>query len=148
MAGKITASVSGGHVLTFSTGIGSQFSAKLTSNTGVTTDWVDGYGYRWSKIGHHSCKPRQQREHSQLHGDNGAEPRYDCRRNNRSRQPYTSMAMLATAIQTGLTTAFTVGPNNVNVEVYDTNKLRFFTYDEGSDYKLQHNSTGSRVSRR
>jgi len=63
---------------------------------------------------------------------------------------YTSMSTLATAIQSGLNTAFgTVSgtTNNVDVEVYDTNKLRFFTYDEGSDYKIQHNSTGSESQR-
>jgi flagellin len=63
---------------------------------------------------------------------------------------YTSMSTLATAIQTGLATAFgTVSgtTNNVDVEVYDTNKLRFFTYDEGSDYKIQHNSTGTSTER-
>jgi flagellin len=55
---------------------------------------------------------------------------------------YNSMATLATAVQAGLTTAFTTGAGNVNVEVYDTNKLRFFTSDEGSSYKLQHNTMG------
>lgn len=63
---------------------------------------------------------------------------------------YTSMSTLATAIQAGLNTAFgTVSgtTNNVDVEVYDTNKLRFFTYDEGSDYKIQHNSTGNETER-
>jgi flagellin len=52
---------------------------------------------------------------------------------------YTSMTTLAGAIKTGLATAFgTVSgtTNNVDVEVTDTNKLRFFTYDEGSDYKI------------
>ena len=63
-------------------------------------------------------------------------------------QTYTSMATLATAIQNCLKTANAFGTvtggavANVDVAVYDTNKLRFFTYDEGSDYKLQHNTTG------
>jgi hypothetical protein len=58
------------------------------------------------------------------------------------------MATLATAIQNALKTANAFGTvtggavANVDVAVYDTNKLRFFTYDEGSDYKLQHNTTG------
>jgi len=63
---------------------------------------------------------------------------------------YTSMTTLATAIKSGLNTAFSTvsgTTNNVDVEVYDTNKLRFFTYDEGSDYKIQHNSTGAETER-
>jgi len=63
---------------------------------------------------------------------------------------YTSMTTLSTAVQTALNTAFGVvsgSTNDVDVAVSDTNKLRFFVYDEGSDYKLQHNSTGVETER-
>jgi len=63
---------------------------------------------------------------------------------------YTSMTTLATAIQTGLNTAFGVvsgTTNDVDVAVNDTNKLKFFVYDEGSSYKLQHNTTGTETER-
>ena len=63
---------------------------------------------------------------------------------------YTSLSTLATAIQTALKTAFgTVSgtTNNVDVQASGTDKLRFFTYDEGSDYKIEHNTTGSETER-
>jgi flagellin len=63
---------------------------------------------------------------------------------------YTSMSTLNGAIQTALNTAFgtVLGTtNNVDVQVFNSNQLRFFTYDEGSDYKLQHNTTGTETER-
>jgi flagellin len=69
---------------------------------------------------------------------------------------YSSMSTLATAIQTALSTAFgtvstgagvTSTTNDVEVAVEGTNQLKFFTYDEGSDYKIQHNSTGTESER-
>lgn len=61
---------------------------------------------------------------------------------------YTDMDTLATAIKSGLqdssafgTIAASVG--NVDVATYGTDKLRFFTNDEGSDYFLQHLTMGS-----
>jgi flagellin len=63
---------------------------------------------------------------------------------------YTSMSTLNSAVQTALNTAFgtVLGTtNNVDAEVFNSNQLRFFTYDEGSDYKLQHNTTGTETER-
>ena len=142
LAGKVTASVSGAHILTFSTGIGSQFSAKLTSNTGVTTGtWVVGTATDGLKMGATRVSRGSSVNTLNFTATTVQNPGTTAAVTI-APQTFTSMATLATAIQTGLTTAFTVGPNNVNVEVYDTNKLRFFTSDEGSSYKLQHNTTG------
>lgn len=68
---------------------------------------------------------------------------------------YTSMSTLATAIQSALQTAFgtvstgsgTSTTNDIDVVVSGTNALKFFTYDEGSDYKIKHNSTGTETQR-
>lgn len=69
---------------------------------------------------------------------------------------YTSMSTLATAMKSALQTAFgtvstatgvTSTTNDVDVAVEGTNQLKFFTYDEGSDYKIQHNSTGTESER-
>lgn len=63
---------------------------------------------------------------------------------------YTSMTTLATAVQSALNTAFGVvsgSTNDVDVAVTDTSKLKFFVYDEGSAYKLQHNTTGTETER-
>jgi flagellin len=67
---------------------------------------------------------------------------------------YSSMSTLATAIETALASAFgTVSDgsgasttNDIDVEA-NGNKLRFFSYDEGSDYKIKHNSTGNETER-
>lgn len=69
---------------------------------------------------------------------------------------YTSMSTLATAMKSALQSAFgtvstatgvTSTTNDVDVSVEGTNQLKFFTYDEGSDYKIQHNSTGTESER-
>ncbi len=69
---------------------------------------------------------------------------------------YSSMSTLATAIQTAANTAFgtvstgagvTSTTNDLDVTVEGTDKLKFFTYDEGSDYKIKHNSTGTESER-
>jgi flagellin len=61
---------------------------------------------------------------------------------------YTSMATLKTAVQTGLAAGAAFGTvsgttGDVDVNVSGSDKLQFFTYDEGSSYKLQHKTTGT-----
>jgi flagellin len=61
---------------------------------------------------------------------------------------YNDMSSLTAAIQTALKDAAAFGTvsgtlGDVDVETYQSNKLKFFTYDEGSDYKLQLKSTGA-----
>lgn len=69
---------------------------------------------------------------------------------------YSSMSTLATAIQTAARTAFgtvsvgtgqTSTTNDLDIAVEGTDQLKFFTYDEGSDYKIKHNSTGTESER-
>lgn len=69
---------------------------------------------------------------------------------------YTSMSTLATAVKSALQTAFgtvstgsgvTSTTNDVDVAVEGTSQFKFFTYDEGSDYKIKHNSSGSESER-
>jgi len=69
---------------------------------------------------------------------------------------YTAMSTLATAVKSALQTAFgtvstgsgvTSTTNDVDVAVEGTSQFKFFTYDEGSDYKIKHNSTGSESER-
>jgi flagellin len=61
---------------------------------------------------------------------------------------YTDMTTLKTAVQTALKDAAAFGTvsgslGDVDVEIYQSNRLKFWTYDEGSDYKLQHKTNGT-----
>ncbi len=63
-----------------------------------------------------------------------------------SSKTFTAMSTLITDIQTALTSAFgtvqgTTG--DMDVELEGTDKLKFFTYDEGSSYNMQFVSNGS-----
>jgi flagellin len=146
LSGKITATVSGAHLLTFSTGVGSQYSVKFTSYS--TTSGVNGSANDALKLTAAVGAKRGTSVNTLNFAVTAAKATYAARNATIAAATYTSMATLATAVQNALKTANAFGTvtggavANVDVQVYDTNKLRFFTYDEGSDYKLQHNSTG------
>ncbi len=147
LAGKITAAtlVASGtdnYLLFKSVNQGSQYSLKLTSSTSTATTSKLDFGTTRSNRGASLNVLNFTATTVKNAGTTSAVTI--------AANTYTSMTTLATAIQSGLSTAFgTVSgtTNNVDVEVYDTNKLRFFTYDEGSDYKIQHNSTGTETER-
>jgi flagellin len=64
---------------------------------------------------------------------------------------YTSLSSLVTAINTALNTSFgTIGATtqqDITAEIFDSDKIRFYTSDEGSDYSIKLNSAGSETYR-
>ncbi|TFH55434.1 MAG: hypothetical protein E4G91_10600, partial [Candidatus Zixiibacteriota bacterium] len=146
LAGKVTASVDAGHLMTFSSSNGAQYSVKLTSYS--TTSGANGAATDALKLGATRAS-RGTSVNTLNFAVTAAKATYTSRNATIAAATYTSMTTLATAIQTALKTANAFGTvtggavGNVDVQVYDTNKLKFFTYDEGSDYKLQHNTTGT-----
>jgi flagellin len=141
-AATITAGATGNRLLFKSVNQGSQYSLKLTSSTTTATSSKLTWGATRSNRGTSLNVLNFTATTVKNAGTTSAVTI--------GAATYTSMSTLATAIKAGLATAFgTVSgtTNNVDVEVTDTNKLRFFTYDEGSSYKLQHNSTGSESER-
>lgn len=143
LAGKVTAATitggaTGNRLLFKSVNQGSQYSLKLTSSSTTASSGKLTWGSTRSNRG---ASERVLNFTATTVKNAGTTSNVTVAANT-----YTSLSTLATAIQTALSTAFgTVSgtKNNVDVEVYDTNKLRFFTYDEGSDYKIQHNTTGT-----
>lgn len=151
LAGKITASTyavgGGGTGVEFrSVNKGAQYSMKLTSaSTDATTNYM-GMGASRSSRGIslnvlNFTVTTAKNTNTTANATVGA-------------ATYSSMSTLSTAIQTALNSAFgTVSDgsgssttNDVDVEAVNS-KLRFFTYDEGSDYKIKHNSTGNETER-
>ena len=138
LSGKITVGGATGAPLTFSTGVGAQYSLKLTS---FVTDASD------TDI---AVAPGVSRGVSENVLDIAATTVIaggTTQTVTIGAATYNDIATLATAVQLGLHNAFghvsgTI--NDVDAEVVSgTNKLRLFTYDEGSDYSLQNTTAAA-----
>lgn len=140
LAGKVEAVLGTGGELAFqTTNMGTQYSLKMTSFTG--TDTTTLYGDFTTGI------------------DRGASNGVlDFTVNTASNAnvtaavtiadgSYTSLSALVAAINTALNTSFgTVGATtqqDLTAEVYDTDKVRFYTADEGSAYTIKLNTVGA-----
>jgi flagellin len=109
---------------------GAQYSIKMTSSsTTATTDWFDfeGSGSRSNR----GTSLNVLRFDLTTDGYTSGEADVTV-----GAATYTSMSTLVSAIQSGVDTAF--GANEMKAETYDTDKLMFTTYDEGSSYSLKH----------
>jgi len=64
---------------------------------------------------------------------------------------YTSLSSLVTAVNTALTTAFgligATTKQDITAEVFNTDAVRFYSADEGSDYTMKLNTAGSETYR-
>ncbi len=140
LAGKVEAVLGGGGELVFqTTNMGTQYSLKMTSFTGTDTTTLFGDFTTGIDRG----------------ASNGV---LDFTINTASNVnvtaavtiadgSYTSLSALVAAINTALNTSFgTVGTTtqqDLTAEVYDTDKLRFYTADEGSAYTIKMNTVGA-----
>ncbi|MFW9842757.1 MAG: flagellin, partial [Candidatus Thorarchaeota archaeon] len=140
LAGKVEAVLGGGGELVFqTTNMGTQYSLKMTSFTGTDTTTLFGDFTTGIDRG----------------ASNGV---LDFTINTASNAnvtaavtiadgSYTSLSALVAAINTALNTSFgTVGTTtqqDLTAEVYDTDKLRFYTADEGSAYTIKMNTVGA-----
>jgi flagellin len=148
LAGKIEAATlaAGGATLEFrSVNAGAQFSLKLTSySTTATDDHYGGFGASRSSRG--TSKDELQFLANTVK-NSSATKIVDIVTGGGSKT-YTSMSTLITDIETQIKLAAAFGTvqgtvADVDVQLSGTDKLRFFTHDEGSDYKLQHITNGT-----
>lgn len=147
LAGKIEAATlaAGGATLEFrSVNAGAQFSLKLTSySTTATDDHYGGFGASRSSRG--TSKDELQFLANTVKNSSAIQT-VDIVTGG-GNKTFTSLSTLITDTQLALTAAFGtvqgVTTPDVDVALNGTDKMRFFTYDEGSDYKLQHLSNGT-----
>jgi flagellin len=151
LAGKIEAATlaAGGANLQFrAVNAGAQFSLKLTSYT--TTASTDRYGGFGSS---RSARGRSKDELKFLANtvkNSNATKTVDIVTGGLNKT-YTSITTLITDIQTQIALAGAFGTvqsttADVDIELSGTDKLRFYTHDEGSDYKIQHLTNGTGTS--
>jgi len=144
LAGKVEAATAGGGELVFqTTNQGTQYSLKLTSYTGVDTTNLFGDLTVGSDRGASNGVLNFTVNTAQNAATTSDVTVADG--------TYTSLSSLVTAMNTALDTAFgTVGTTtqqDITAEVYDTDKIRFWTADEGSDYTIKLNTAGSETYR-
>lgn len=153
LAGKVTAATitrTGGDGIQFrAVNMGAQYSLKMTSSsTTATANYMSSMGSSRSSRGV-SLNVLNFTVTSAKNNGTTADVTVGA-------ATYSSMSTLATAIQTAARTAFgtvsigagqTSTTNDLDVVVEGTDQLKFFTYDEGSDYKIKHNSTGTESER-
>jgi flagellin len=148
LAGKIEAATlaAGGATLEFrSVNSGAQFSLKMTSySTTATDDHYGGFGASRSSRG--TSKDELQFLANTVK-NSSATKTVDIVTGGGSKT-YTSMSTLITDIETQIKLAAAFGTvqgtvADVDVQLNGTDQLRFFTHDEGSDYKLQHLTNGT-----
>lgn len=148
LAGKIEAATlaAGGATLEFrAVNAGAQFSLKMTSySTTATQDRYGGFGTSRSSRGR--SKDELQFLANTVKNSNATKT-VDIVTGG-GNKTYTSITTLITDIRTQISLAGAFGTvqgatADVDVQLSGTDKLRFFTHDEGSDYKLQHLTNGS-----
>jgi flagellin len=143
LAGKIGAATleAGGANLEFRTvNKGAQYSLKLTSSSTTATQAVFSMGSARSSRG---ISKNVLTMAATTVKNSGADKTVTV-----GAATYTDMTTLKTAVQTALKDAAAFGTvsgstGDVDVEIYQSNRLKFWTYDEGSDYKLQQKSSGT-----
>jgi flagellin len=143
LAGKIEAGTleSGAAKLEFRTANkGAQYSLKLTSSSSTATTAIFDLGASRSDRG---VSKNTLTMAATTVKNNGSDKTVTI-----AASTYNDMSSLATAVQTALADGAAFGTvsgttGDVDVEVYQSDKLKFYTYDEGSDYKLQLKSSGS-----
>ena len=148
LAGKIEAATlaAGAANLEFrSVNKGTQYSLKMTSySTTATHDRYGGFGSSRSNRG---VSKDVLKFMANTVKNSNATKTIDIVTGGGSKT-YTSITTLVTDIDTQIKLAAAFGTvqgtiADVDVEAYGSDKLRFFTHDEGSTYKLQHLTNGS-----
>ncbi len=142
LAGKVEAANVGGDLVFRTTNSGTQYSLKLTSSTRASDDLFG------------TLTPGVSRGESLgvlnftiVTAEHSAGSTSDVTLANGT---YSSLSSLVSAMNTSLTTAFNaigVGVNNLGAQASGTDKMRFFTADEGSDYSIKLNSAGTETYR-
>jgi len=143
LAGKIEAATleAGGANLEFRTvNMGAQYSLKLTSSSTTASQAIFDLGISRSDRG---ISKNELLMAATTVKNNGSDTTVTI-----GAATYSDMTSLVTAVQTALKDAAAFGTvsgtlGDVDVEAYQSNRLKFFTYDEGSDYKIQHKSNGT-----
>jgi flagellin len=140
LAGRLEAALgSGGELVFRSTNQGTQYSLKMTSFTGVDTTSLYGDFTVGSNRGASNGVLNFTINTAQNAATTASVTIADG--------TYSSLSSLVGAVNTALTTAFgTVGATStqdVTAQVWDTDKVRFYTADEGSDYTVKLNTVGS-----
>lgn len=140
LAGKVEAALGAGGELVFqTTNQGTQYSLKMTSYAGTDTATLYGGFVTGTDRG----------------ASNGAlEFTVNTATNANITAPvtiadgtYSSLSTLVSAVNTALTASFgligATTQQDITAEVYDSDKVRFYTADEGSNYSIKLNSVGS-----
>lgn len=148
LAGKIAATSVGGVFQFRSVGTGSQYSVKVTSFSGDTAAaGANGHKLLVSAGSNRGVSLDTLNFTINTANRSNATAAVDIQA--ASSTTYSSMATLVADLNTALATAFgTVAlaapaVNNVYATVEGTNKLRFYTSDEGSSFSMQLNATGA-----
>lgn len=144
LAGKVEAALGGGGELVFqTTNQGTQHSLKMTSFTGIDPTSLYGDFTVGSDRGvsngvlnftiNTAAKANVTSDVTVADGT------------------YTSLSSLVTAVNTALTTAFgligATTQQDITAQVFNTDAVRFYSADEGSDYTIKLNTAGSETYR-
>ena len=144
LAGKVEAALGGGGELVFqTTNQGTQHSLKMTSFTGIDPTSLYGGFTVGSERGvsngvlnftiNTAAKANVTSDVTVADGT------------------YTSLSSLVTAVNTALTTAFgligATTQQDITAQVFNTDAVRFYSADEGSDYTIKLNTAGSETYR-
>jgi len=140
LAGKVEAVLGGGGELVFqTTNQGAQYSLKMTSFAGTDTTTLYGDFVTGSDRGASNGVLNFTINTASNANATAAITIGDSTHN--------SLSSLVTAINAALDTAFgTIGTTtqqDITAELYDTDKIRFYTADEGSDYSIKMNTVGA-----
>lgn len=142
LAGKVEATTVGGNLVFQTASEGTQYSLKLTSSTRPSDDLfgtLTAGTSRGASLGVLNF--------TVVTAEHTAGSTADVTVANGT---YTSLSSLVSAMNTALGTAFgtiATGVYNLGSEASGTDKVRFFTADEGSDYSIKMNSAGTETYR-
>jgi len=142
LAGKVEAANVGGDLVFRTINSGTQYSLKLTSSTQAS---VDLFGTLTAGVSRGASLGNL--NFTVITAEHSAGSTSDVTIANGT---YTSQLSLVSAMNTALTTAFgTIGTGvyNLGAQASGTDKIRFFTADEGSDYSIKLNSAGTETYR-
>jgi flagellin len=148
LAGKVQATAVAGVFQFRSVGTGSQYSVKVTSFSGDTAA-AGANGHKLLVSAGSNRGVSEDILNFTITTANRSNTTANVDIQAASSTTYTSMSTLVSALNTALATAFgTVAlaapaVNNVYATVDGSNKLRFYTSDEGSSFSVQLNSTGT-----
>ena len=140
LAGKVEAALGAGGALEFrTTNQGTQYSLKMTSYTGIDP---------FSLFGDFTVGTTRGASNGTLNFtiNTASNPNFTSDVTVAD-GPYTSLASLVTALNTALNTAFgTIGATtqqDITAALSGTDRVRFYSADEGSDYSIKMNTAGS-----